>query len=517
MVSEPDSRVALAARGVTKRFPGVIANDKVDFGVLSGEVHALLGENGSGKTTLCKMLTGMYQPTAGHIEVDGERVVLRSPADAHHHGIFMVHQHFSLVERLTVAENVMLGWSLDGSRIRFKRSRAEQEVARLAEQYEMPVDAGKMIGDLSIGERQRVEILKALCRGARVLILDEPTTVLTPQEAERLFASVRRLAKAGNSVIFISHKLHEVLAVSDQVSVLRRGVMTGTVELGDHAASVDRKELARMMVGREIELGRRPRAARAPEAAKAGLEIKELVVHNDLGVRAVDRITLNVAAGEVLGIAGVAGNGQREFAEAIAGVRARSGGEVSIGGTPVRSGRPLAALAAGMAFVPEDRMGMGLASGIDVAENMVLKSFRTRAFSRGPVIRRGRVVDNANTLLTGYELQGGPSSLVGQLSGGNAQKVLLAREMASKLQALVIAAPTRGLDVGVTETVRKLIAEAADGGTAVVLISEDLDEVLDLADRVAVMSGGRITGIVEAEDADVEEIGLLMMGQDHGA
>ncbi|HWE58080.1 MAG TPA: ABC transporter ATP-binding protein [Solirubrobacteraceae bacterium] len=513
MASEPDSRIALAARCVTKRFPGVVANDKVDFEVLSGEVHALLGENGSGKTTLCKMLTGMYQPTAGHIEVDGEPVVLHSPGDAHRHGIFMVHQHFSLVERLTVAENVMLGWSSDGSRIRFNRRRAEQEVARLAEQYEMPVQADRTIAALSIGERQRVEILKAVCRGARVLILDEPTTVLTPQEAERLFASMRRLAKAGNSVIFISHKLHEVLAVSDRVSVLRRGVTTGTVELGDHAASVDRKDLARMMVGREIELGRRRRVTRAQPAASAGLEIKELVVHNDLGVLAVDGVTLDVAAGEVLGIAGVAGNGQREFAEAIAGVRPRTRGEVSVGGTEIRSGRPLAALAAGMAFVPEDRMGMGLASGIDVAENMVLKSFRTGAFSRGPLIRRGRVVDNASSLLEGYQLRGGPASLVGQLSGGNAQKVLLARELASKPRALVIAAPTRGLDVGVTETVRRLIAEAADAGTAVVMISEDLDEVLDLADRIAVMSGGRITGIVEAQGADVEEIGLLMMGQ----
>jgi ABC-type uncharacterized transport system ATPase subunit len=513
--SKPESHVTLAAREVTKRFPGVTANDRVDFDVLRGQVHALLGENGSGKTTLCKILTGMYQPTAGHIEVDGERVVLRSPADAHHHGIFMVHQHFSLVERLTVAENVMLGWSLDGSRIRFQRRRAEQEVARLAEQYEMPVDAGKTIAALSIGERQRVEILKAVCRGARVLILDEPTTVLTPQEAERLFASVRRLAKAGNSVIFISHKLHEVLAVSDRVSVLRRGVMTGTVELGDHAASVDRKELARMMVGREIELGRRQRAVGTRAEASAGLEIKDLVVRNDLGVLAVDRISLNVAAGEVLGIAGVAGNGQREFAEAVAGVRSRAGGEVYVGGTPLRSGRPLAALAAGMAFVPEDRLGMGLASGIDVAENLVLKSFRTGAFSRGPLIRRARVVDNANALLEGYELRGDPSSLVGQLSGGNAQKVLLAREMASEPKALVIAAPTRGLDVGVTETVRRLIAEAADAGTAVVMISEDLDEVLDLADRIAVMSGGRITGIVEADGADVGEIGLMMMGQEH--
>jgi ABC-type uncharacterized transport system ATPase subunit len=337
--------------------------------------------------------------------------------------------------------------------------------------------------------------------------------VLTPQEAEGLFASVRRLAQAGNSVIFISHKLHEVLAVCDHVTVLRKGVMTGSVTLGETGPSVDRRELARMMVGREIELGRRVRAPRSAPAASA-LEIRGLTVNNDLGIRAVDGVTLEVTAGEVVGIAGVAGNGQREFAEALAGVRPRAGGQVSVGGTVLRSGRPLAALAGGVAFVPEDRMGLGLAPGLDVAENMVLKSFRTGSFSRGPLIRRGRVTENADRLLLGYELRGGPASLVGQLSGGNAQKVLLAREMSSQPQVLVIAAPTRGLDVGVTETVRRLIAEAAAAGTAVVMISEDLDEILDVADRVAVMSGGRITGVVDAEDADVEEIGLLMMGQE---
>jgi ABC-type uncharacterized transport system ATPase subunit len=507
------SQIALAARGITKRFPGVVANDNVNFELRVGEVHALLGENGSGKTTLCNAFTGMYKPDAGHIEIAGVRVNLHSPADAYARGLFMVHQHFSLVERMTVAENVMLGWSPDGSRVRFNKRAAERRVARLAEEFDMPVNPTATVAQLSIGERQRVEILKALCRGARVLILDEPTTVLTPQEAEGLFASVRRLAQAGNSVIFISHKLHEVLAVCDHVTVLRKGVMTGSVTLGETGPSVDRRELARMMVGREIELGRRVRAPRSAPAASA-LEIRGLTVNNDLGIRAVDGVTLEVTAGEVVGIAGVAGNGQREFAEALAGVRPRAGGQVSVGGTVLRSGRPLAALAGGVAFVPEDRMGLGLAPGLDVAENMVLKSFRTGSFSRGPLIRRGRVTENADRLLLGYELRGGPASLVGQLSGGNAQKVLLAREMSSQPQVLVIAAPTRGLDVGVTETVRRLIAEAAAAGTAVVMISEDLDEILDVADRVAVMSGGRITGVVDAEDADVEEIGLLMMGQE---
>lgn len=511
-----EERIALAACGITKRFPGVLANDDVSFELRVGEVHALLGENGSGKTTLCKALTGLYRPDAGHIEVAGARVTLNSPADAYAQGIFMVHQHFSLVERMTVAENVMLGWSPDGSRFRFSRRAAEREVARLADEFHMHVEPRASIAQLSIGERQRVEILKALCRGARVLILDEPTTVLTPQEAERLFASVRRLAQAGNSVVFISHKLHEVLSVCDRVSVLRRGVMTGTVTLGEHAVTVDRRELARMMVGREIELGRRERTVR-PDRRSAALEIRDLVVNNDVGVRAVDGVSMAVAPGEVLGIAGVAGNGQRELAEAIAGVRPRASGTVLVDGVALRSGRPLAALAGGVAFVPEDRMGLGLAPGLDVAENMVIKSFRDGSFSRGPFLSRGRIVENADRLLLGYELRGGPESLVGQLSGGNAQKVLLAREMSAQPRVLVIAAPTRGLDVGITETVRRLIAEAAEAGTAVLMISEDLDEILDVADRVAVMSSGRVAGVVDADVADVEEIGLLMMGQEQAA
>jgi ABC-type uncharacterized transport system ATPase subunit len=517
------AQIAFAARGITKRFPGVLANDRVDFELRMGEVHALLGENGSGKTTLCKVFTGMYKPDEGHIELNGERLDLGAPGDAHEHGIFMVHQHFSLVERMTVAENVMLGWSQGGSRFRFNRKAAERDVAEMAEKYEMPVDPTKTIGELSIGERQRVEILKALCRGARTLILDEPTTVLTPQEAERLFASVRRLAEEGSSVIFISHKLHEVLAVCDRVSVLRRGVMTGTVDLREDrdahdetALKVDTRELARMMVGREIELGRSERVER-DVSDEPVLQVQNLVVADGNGLPAVDGVSFDVRRGEVLGVAGVAGNGQRELADAIAGVRPRAGGQVLVNGQPLRSGRPLAALAGGVAFVPEDRMGVGLAPGLDVAENMVLKSFRTGLFSRGPFMHRPKMVNSAEALLSAYELRGGPASLVGQLSGGNAQKVLLAREMSTQPQVLVIAAPTRGLDIGVTETVRRLIAEAAAAGTAVVMISEDLDEVLDVADRIAVMSGGQVTGIVEAEGADVEEIGLMMMGQEQAA
>jgi simple sugar transport system ATP-binding protein len=502
--------VALAARGVTKRFPGVLANDNVEFEVRAGEVHALLGENGSGKTTLCKVFTGLYRADAGHVEIAGRPVDLHSPADVHARGVFMVHQHFSLVERMTVAENVMLGWRR-GSRFWFDRRAAEREVAELATLHGLPVDPATLIGELSMGERQRVEILKALCRGAKVLILDEPTTVLTPQEAEGLFESLRRLAEAGSAVVFISHKLHEVLSVCDRVSVLRRGVMTGTVDLREQRA-VDTRELARMMVGREIELGRREREELADPHADPVLELSELTVTGDHGNAVLDSVTLDVHAGEVLGVAGVAGNGQRELADAIAGLRPLAAGTVTVAGKPLRAGSPLAAIAGGVAFVPEDRFGVGLAPGMTVAENMVLKSFRSGRFSAGPFVRRRRVVVHTEEQLDGYELRGGPASVVGKLSGGNAQKVLLAREMSGEPKVLVIAAPTRGLDVAATETVRELIARAAEAGTAVVMISEDLDEVLDVSDRVAVMCGGRVTGVLPAAGADVEEIGLLMMG-----
>lgn len=503
---------ALAARGITKHFPGVLANDCVDFDVRPGEVHALLGENGSGKTTLCKIFTGLYRADAGEVIIDDEPVDLRSPADAHAAGVFMVHQHFSLVDRMSVAENVVLGWSRNRSLL-FDRGAVEEEVAEAARRFDVPVDPRKQVWQLSIGERQRVEILKALCRGARTLILDEPTTVLTPQEVERLFAALRRMAAAGSSVVFISHKLHEVLAVCDRVTVLRRGRTTGTMDLGsDRPEKRETRELARMMVGREIEFGRRTRS-KLPDASEPVLQVRDVVVNNDFGRATVNGISFDVPAGEVLGVAGVAGNGQRELAEAIGGLRPRVGGDVLVGGRSLRSGSPRAAIAEGVAFVPEDRMGTGLAAGLTVSENLLLKAFRTRVFSAGPFVRGKRVLEHAAELLKSFDVRGNPDSLVRQLSGGNAQKVLLAREMSSSPRVLIIAAPTRGLDVAATETVRRLLGDAADAGVAVVMISEDLDEVLDLADRVMVMCDGRVTGVLDAEGADVEEIGLMMMGQ----
>ena len=510
--TEAAPAVALAAVGVTKHFPGVLANDGVDFEVAKGEVHALLGENGSGKTTLCKVLTGLYRPDAGKVVVAGQQVHFHSPADAFAAGVAMVHQHFSLVARMSVAENVVLGWSRHGG-LRLNRRAVEEEVRDAADRFGIDVDPRAVVWQLSVGERQRVEILKALYRGARTLILDEPTTVLTPQEAQHLFSTFRSMADDGRSVVFISHKLDEVTAACDRVTVLRQGRTTGTVDLREQGGeSIDARALARMMVGREIRLTRREHVADTP-AAKPLLEVEEVVVHNDFDRPAVRGASLDVREGEIVGVAGVAGNGQRELAEAICGLRTRASGRVALDGRELRSGDVRDAIAGGVAFVPEDRMGVGLAPGLTVAENLVLRSFKADDLRWGPFMRHTRIRERARELVERFDVRGTTAMAVRQLSGGNAQKVLLAREMSSGPRLLVIAAPTRGLDVGAMEAVRRLLVEAATAGAAVLMISEDLEEILDLADRVAVMCAGRIVGVRDAREADVEEIGLLMMGR----
>ncbi|MFN8203844.1 MAG: ABC transporter ATP-binding protein [Solirubrobacteraceae bacterium] len=502
-----DNGVMLGASGVTKRFPGVVANDQVDFSLRRGEVHALLGENGSGKTTLCKILTGLYRPDEGSVTIDGAEVHLHSPADAHAHGVFMVHQHFSLVHKMTVAENVVLGWK-HGRGLRLDRREIEEEVAAASERFNMPVDPRAKIWQLSVGERQRVEILKTLYRGSRTLILDEPTTVLTPQEADQLFDSLRRMADHGSSVVFISHKLHEVLALCDRVTVLRQGRNAGTADLRDGAT--DAKGLARMMVGREIELGRRPERRRHV-GTEPLLRLVDLNADGDHGAPAVKDVSLDVLPGEVLGIAGVAGNGQRELAEVVTGLRSRTAGTVAIDGRELANGSPLDGARRGIAYVPEDRMGVGLAPGMELWENLLLRA-RSSDCWNGPFIRRSRGIAHARGLIERFDIKGQPRTLVRQLSGGNAQKVLLARELSSDPRVLVVAAATRGLDVAAMAAVRGFLIEAAEDGVAVVLISEDLEELMDLCDRIAVMCAGRITGVVSVGSTDVEEIGLLMGG-----
>jgi simple sugar transport system ATP-binding protein len=498
-------------QGITKRFPGVLANDAVDFDAAAGEVHALLGENGAGKSTLSNILTGLYRPDEGAISVYGEPVHFDSPSDAIDAGIGMVHQHFRLVSPFTVAENIILGEHRpEARRFIVHPRRIERHVTGLGERYGVAVDPRARIWQLSVGEQQRVEILKALYREARILILDEPTAVLTPQESEALFETLRAMAREGRTVIFISHKLHEVKAVADRVTVLRGGRNVATVT----AADATRRELAALMVGREVELAKRVERL-MPHGEGAALYVEGLCVQGDRGEEAIRNMTLAVREGEIVGVAGVAGNGQRELAEAITGMRPLSNGSVCVGARELRTGDPRVAIAAGVAHVPEDRLGTGVAAGLSIAENSVLKSYRHRGISRGPIMNWGMIRKVALDLIRRYDVATpGPKLPARDLSGGNLQKLIVGREFSSAPKVLVAASPTRGLDVGAIETVHAYLRQAAESGVAVLLISEDLDEIRALADRIVVVYEGELSGEFDPEQATVEEIGLAMAGGD---
>ena len=498
---------AVVMRGIVKRFPGVLANDRVDFEAAAGEVHALLGENGAGKSTLSNILTGLYRPDAGEIFLDGEPVQFHSPRDALDARIFMVHQHFRLVEPFTVAENVVLGDHRgEGRTFRLRHRAIEERVAELSKRYGLAVDPRARVWQLSLGEQQRVEILKALYREARILILDEPTAVLTPQEADALFETLREMASEGRTVVFISHKLHEVKAVADRVTVLRGGRSIATVP----AAEATLRSLASLMVGRELDTAAAPRARTAGDPV---LELEDVWADSDRGGSAVRGTSLVVRGGEIVAVAGVAGNGQRELAETVAGMRPATRGAIRIAGKAIRGGDPRAAIAAGVAYVPEDRLGTGVAPSLSIAANLALKGYREPHASRGPLLRLRRMRERALELIAHYRIAApGPSAPARLLSGGNLQKVVLAREFSGRPRLLIAAAPTRGLHVGAIETVHAYLREAAADGVGVLLISEDLDEILTLADRIAVMYEGAVVGETARAEADVEEIGLLMAG-----
>jgi len=494
--------------GISKRFPGVVANDGVTFECAAGEVHALLGENGAGKTTLSNILTGLYRPDEGEIELYGEPVHFHSPRDALDAGICMVHQHFRLVEPFTVAENVVLGDHRGVGRRFFVHPPAvERRVAELSGRYRLAVPPQARIWQLSVGEQQRVEILKALYREARILIMDEPTAVLTPQEAEDLFGTLRAMASEGKTVIFISHKLHEVKAVADRVTVLRGGRTVATVD----ARQATGRSLASLMVGREIAEARRVARPHQPTDLRL-LEIERVTVAGDRGAKAVKDVSLSIREGEIVGVAGVAGNGQRELAEGICGVRPVEGA-VRVGGRKLANGDPRAAIRAGIAYVPEDRLGTGLAPSLSVTSNAALKGYRRSPFSRGPLLALRRMRELALGLIRRYDVKTpSPETPARNLSGGNLQKLVLGREFEWDPLVLVVAQPTRGLDVGAIETVHAFLREAASKGMAILLLSEDLDEVRALADRILVMYEGRIVGELDGESADPEEIGYLMAG-----
>jgi len=500
-------------RSITKRFPGVLANDAVYFEARRGEVHALLGENGAGKSTLASILTGLYRPDSGEIAIDGKTVEFHSPRDATEAGVSMVHQHFRLAASLTVADNIVLGFK-GTPWLRTNPATIEAQVAELAKRYRMPVRPDARVWQLSVGEQQRVEILKALYRGARILILDEPTSLLTPQEADGLFETLRTMTAEGRTIVFVSHKLDELMAVSDRVTVLRGGKLIGTVNTHE----TNQRALARMMIGRDLVTSSLA-VELAPNGGEGGLdrgialELRDVSAQDDLGLQALHNVSLDVHQGEIVGVAGVAGNGQRQLAEAISGARPRTSGEVVVKRQKLRSGDPEDAIVHGVAHVPEDRLGTGVSPSLSIAENLVLKSHRQAPMSTRGVLRNDRIKRNAREQIRRFAIAApGPDTPTRLLSGGNVQKVVLARELSSGPSVIVAANPTRGLDVGATEAVRSLLLEAARDGAGILLISEDLDEILLLADRIAVMYEGRIVGVVPRSTADVQHLGLMMAG-----
>lgn len=492
-------------RQIVKRFPGVLAVDHVDFDVHAGEVHALLGENGAGKTTLMKILYGMYRPDGGEILLNGERVSLASPQDAIRRGIGMVHQHFMLVETLSVVENVALG--LPSSRgFLTDLDLVARRIQELAERYHLKIDPWAYIWQLSVGQQQRVEIIKALYRGADLLILDEPTAVLTPQEVDELFQIIRQMVQEGHGVVFISHKLHEVLEISDRITVLRDGHKIGTRPTRE----VTRETLATWMVGRPIAPAMNPGSGQRGALA---LRLEDLSCLNDRGMPALKGVSLEVYHGEILGIAGVSGNGQRELAEVIAGLRVVTGGHIWMGEEEITHLSPAERTARGMAYIPEERMRDGVIREFTVAENLLLKDHARAPFSRWTFLHLSDIARHADALIERYQIKT-PSreTAVESLSGGNIQKVVLARELSARPRFILAAQPTRGLDIGATEYVRSQLLAQREAGAAILLISEDLDEILALADRIAVMYEGEIMEILPRSKAEVERLGLLMAG-----
>lgn len=491
--------------GITKRFPGVLANDAVDFDIRPGEVHTLLGENGAGKSTLMNILYGLYHADAGEIRLRGKPVTINSPSDAIAHGIGMIHQHFMLVPTLTVAENVALGLP-SGRRLLQDLKPVHRRIRELSETYGLRVDPEAYIWQLAVGERQRVEILKAIYRDVSVLILDEPTSVLTPAEVEDLFVTLRQMTEGGRGLVFISHKLHEVMSLSDRITVLRAGYVAGRTT----PSETGREQLAHMMVGREVRLA--PKRSES-ETGQARITISDLEVLGDRGTPAVTGLDLEVRSGEVVGIAGVSGNGQRELAEALSGLRPVASGSVVMNGADTTRKTPKEIRRLGVSYIPEERMRDGTIGEFSVSENLILTSHDLPPTSRRGFLNFKEIESSCTGLVERFTVKT-PSldTPTSHLSGGNIQKLIIARELSNDPDVLIAAQPTRGVDIGAAEYIHSVLMDRRGDGTAILLISEDLDEVIGLSDRIAVMFEGRIMGILNREEATVHRLGLLMAG-----
>jgi len=496
-------------KDIVIRFPGVLANDHVNLTLKHGEIHALLGENGAGKSTLMSALAGLYKPTSGTIHIHGELVDFNSPRDAIAKGIGMVYQHFMLVPTQTVTENILLG--LNEPKFFMDLPKYDQKIRDLQEQFGLNVDPTAKIWQLSVGEQQRVEILKTLYRGANILIMDEPTAVLAPQEIDDLMETMRTMTKQDKSIIFISHKLNEVTAVADRLTVLRKGVATAE---GIGVKGMTGEKLAELMVGRKVVFRVKKKEQ---EPGDVVLDVKEVSAINNKGVRALNKLSLKVHQGEILGIAGVAGNGQSELAEVITGLRACEG-EILINGEDVSNQEPSVSIAQGVAHIPEDRTGVGSAPNMTITENTIMKNYRDEPIGTKWNINFTEARDHARELKDVYDiLAPNVRTMARKLSGGNLQKVILAREITTNPKLMIAMQPTRGLDVGAIESIQRLLLKQREEGTAILLISEELEELLTLSDRIAVLHEGEVMGILDAKDADMKEIGLMMTGEKHKA
>ena len=489
---------------IRKEFPATLANDNVDFTAYKGEIHALLGENGAGKSTLMNILTGVLRPDGGEILINGARVSMKSPGDALALGIGMIYQHFKLVKPFTVAENIVLG--MEQVKI-LKKQALEQQVKALSEEYKIDINPASAIWQLSIGEQQRVEILKVLYRKAKSLILDEPTAVLTPDEVRELFGTLRNMAAMGCTIIFITHKMNEVMEFADRITVLRDGCLVKALKKEE----TTEQELAQLMVGREISMGRRN--TENTTRNEAILRVKGLTVLNDKKLKAVNDLSFDLYAGEILGIAGVSGNGQKELMEALAGLRPTVSGHLEVRGEDISRSSPRERIGRGVAFIPEDRYGFALIKTMTVTENASLKCYRKPEFCRRGVLNYRKLEQQAGRFIEEFEIKvGGPKSLVQSMSGGNAQKLILARETAENPSVILASYPVRGLDIKATESIHKILVQEKSRGAGVLLVSEDLDEIFQLSDRVAVMYEGTFMGILPVGEVGLEQIGMAMAG-----